>query len=304
MATASLFRLLLLAALWGGSFLFLRVAAPVLGAPVTAFARVLLGALGLYAWVRLMRLPRQFHGKWRTALLLGVINSGLPFLLFALAARVLPAGQSAILNATTPLLGVVVGALVFQERTTAAKLAGVMVGLLGVAVLINANLQQPTLDAAWGIAACLAATCCYAFAGFLTVRWIGQRGGLDPRLIALGSQVGAACLLLPFAAVQLVSSPVDWHAISPAVWWSVLGLGLLCTSLAYVLFFRLIADEGALKALTVTFLIPVFGALWGWLALGETLGASHLAGALLIGLALVLVIRNPGQRSARPPQHT
>lgn len=300
MSTASLFRLFALAALWGGSFLFMRIAAPVLGAPATACARVLLATLGLYAWVRLIGLPRQFQGKWRAALLLGAINSGLPFLFFSIAAQTLPAAQSAILNATTPLMGVLVGGLVFRERVTAAKVAGVVIGLAGVAVLISADVQQPSRSAAWGVLACLAATTCYAFAGFLTVRWITRRGGLDSRLVALGSQVGASALLLPFAAVQLALTPLDLAHIPAAVWLSLLALGLLCTALGYVLYFRLIADEGALKALTVTFLIPVFGALWGWLALGEKLGSSHLAGGLLIGLALLLVIRSPRAPTSVP----
>ena len=301
MSAASLLRLFLLAALWGGSFLFMRIAAPVLGAPVTAFLRVLLGVAGLYAWVRILGLPRQFDGKWRTSLLLGVINSGLPFLFFALAARVLPAGQSAIFNATTPLLGVVVGALAFQERVTLVRIIGVALGLLGVAVLVSTELQQPTGGAIWGIAACLAATTCYAFAGFLTVRWISRRGGLDSRLVALGSQVGACLLLLPFALAQLIMQPVHLEMVSTRVWLSVLGLGLLCTSLGYVLYFRLIADEGALKALTVTFLIPLFGALWGWLMLNETLGLPHLAGAALIAQALLLVMRSSPSASAPTP---
>lgn len=267
MSAASLLRLFLLAALWGGSFLFMRIAAPVLGAPVTAFLRVLLGVAGLYAWVRILGLPRQFDGKWRTSL----------------------------------LLGVVVGALAFQERVTLAGIIGVALGLLGVAVLVNTELQQPTDGAIWGIAACLAATTCYAFAGFLTVRWISRRGGLDSRLVALGSQVGACLLLLPFALAQLIMQPLHIEMVSARVWLSVLGLGLLCTSLGYVLYFRLIADEGALKALTVTFLIPLFGALWGWLVLNETLGLPHLAGAALIAQALLLVMQGNPSASAPTP---
>lgn len=297
MSAVNLLRLFVLAALWGGSFLFMRIAAPVLGAPLTAFLRVLLGAAGLYVWICALGLPRQFEGKWRASLFLGVINSGLPFLFFSLAAQTLPAGQSAILNATTPLLGVVVGALAFQERITLPRLTGVLIGLSGVAVLIHTGLEHPVGGALWGIVACLAATTCYAFAGFLTVRWISRRGGLNSRLVALGSQVGASLVLLPFAMAQLVGQPVHLEGIPATAWLSVLCLGLLCTSLGYVLYFRLIAEEGAIKALSVTFLIPLFGALWGWLVLGETLGLSYLIGAALIGIALLLVIRSPAPTS-------
>lgn len=287
----SLIRLLLLAALWGGSFLAMRIAVPVLGALPTAGMRVLLGALGLGLLLALQRIPLRFDGKGRAALVLGVINSGIPFAMYALAAQVLPAGYSAILNATTPLMGVLLGTLFFGERATASKLAGVCVGLAGVAVLMRTGPLPVNAATLWGVAACLLATLCYGLAGWLTQRWISQRGGLDGRLVALGSQCGAVALLLPFAAGGLLVHPVPLAAISPSVGVALLALGLLCTAWAYVLYFRLIADVGALKTLAVTFLIPLFAVLWGWLLLGEPVSPAHAVGGGLIGVALWLVLR-------------
>jgi drug/metabolite transporter (DMT)-like permease len=292
MNTSSLIRLFVLAALWGGSFLFMRMIAPVWGSTFTAFGRVLLGALGLMALIACMRMRPAFRGKLGVSLLLGAINSGAPFLLFALAARVLPAGYSAILNATTPLMGVVLGALLFGERVSGARVLGVVVGIAGVAVLAQAGPVAMTASVAWGIAACLAATACYAMAGFLTRRWITERGGLDSRTVALGSQWGALLVLAPFALWEAVQHPVDLIVVSStSVWLAVLALGLLCTAFAYVLYFRLIADVGPVKALTVTFLIPLFGVAWGWLVLGEAATWAHAGGGALIGLALWLVLR-------------
>lgn len=295
MPLASLLRLICLAALWGGSFLFMRVAAPVLGAVPTAFGRVTLAALGLMALVAVLRLRLVFDGKLGRTLALGVLNSGIPFLMYALAARVLPSGYSAIINATTPLMGVLVGALAFGERITPARLAGVVLGLTGVAVLAQAGPLAWNAEVAGGIAACLVATLCYAVAGFLTRRWISEQGGLDARLVALGSQWGAVLVLLPVVAWSLwqpqAMTTVPVTEVPATVWLSVLGLGLLCTSLAYVLYFRLIADVGPMKALTVTFLVPVFGVAWGWLLLGEPLGLAHAVGGGLIALALILVLR-------------
>lgn len=303
MGMASLGRLLLLAALWGGSFLFMRIVAPVLGAAPTALGRVALGAAGLLGLIALLRLRLSFHGKLRATLLLGVINSGLPFLLFALAARVLPAGYSAILNASTPLMGVLIGAALFGERIGVNKLAGVLIGLGGVAVLTRTG---PATDPAalWGVAACLAATACYGLAGFLTKRWIADRGGLDSRVVALGSQLGAVLLLLPFMLWQAAAQPLSWPEAGPRVWAALLALGLLCTALAYVMYFRLIADVGPLKALTVTFLIPPFGMFWSWLALGETVSGLQALGGALIALALWLVLRPeaPAARAAAPDE--
>ena len=176
----SLLRFVALAALWGGSFLFMRIAAPVWGAVPTAFGRVVLGAAGLLALLALVRLRPAFQGKLGAALLLGVFNSGIPFLMFALAARVLPAGYSAILNATTPLMAVVIGALAFGERITWARVGGVLLGMAGVAVLAQAGPVALTMPVLGGMAACLVATACYGLSGLLTRRWITQRGHLEP----------------------------------------------------------------------------------------------------------------------------
>jgi len=294
MPLPSLLRLLALAALWGGSFVLLRMTVPVLGALPTAFFRVLLGAAGLALLLVALRLRPRFKGLLAASMALGVVNSGIPFLMYALAARSLPAGYSAILNATTPLMGVILGALAFGERITPARVAGVCVGLVGVAVLAQAGPVALTGEVLLGIAACLVATACYGAAGFLTRRWITERGGLDSRIVALGSQCGAVLVLLPFLLWQwwrAPQAPAAWAVAPLQVWAAMLVLGLLCTALAYVLYFRLIADVGPLKALTVTFLIPLFGVAWGWLLLGEAATLAHAVGGGLIALALWLVLR-------------
>lgn len=310
MNAANLSRLLLLAALWGGSFLFMRIAAPVLGAVPTAFGRVVLGAAGLLGVAALVKLPLVFGGKFKATLVLGAINSGIPFLMFALAARILPAGYSAILNATTPLMGVIIGALAFGEALTWPKAIGVFVGLAGVAILTGAGPVGLNAATLWAVVACLVATACYGLAGFLTKRWITQRGGLDSRIVALGSQLGAVVLLLPFAIWDTATHPVAWREVAASVWLAMLVMGLLCTSLAYVLYFKLIAEVGPMKALTVTFLIPLFGVLWGALVLQEAATVAHAVGGGLIAVALWLVLRPaaPGVAAAvsrpQPPVQT
>ncbi|MFI8748318.1 DMT family transporter [Pseudomonas sp. NPDC077186] len=296
MRTADLLRLLLLAAIWGASFLFMRVAAPVLGSMPTAFFRASFGALGLLAFLLLMRVGWDFRGKLKACLLLGVINAGLPSAMYCLAALILPAGYSAIFNATTPLMGVLIGALFFHEGITASKAAGVFLGLLGVAVLTRTGPVAFDLELLLGAAACLVATTCYGFAGFLTRRWIGQQGGLDNRLTAFASLVGASLFITPlFAGSLALQAPASWGGLE--VWLSLAGLGLLCTAFAYVLYFRLLADIGPIKASTTTFLIPPFGVLWGALLLGEPLSWDYLPGCALIGVALWLVVRPSAART-------
>ncbi|MEB0208506.1 DMT family transporter [Pseudomonas sp. CCC3.1] len=282
--------MLLLAGVWGASFLFMRIIAPVLGSIPTAFFRVSIAAVGLLVILALMRVKWNFEGKLKAVLILGVINSGLPATLYSVAAQVLPAGYSAIFNATTPLMGVLIGGLFFSERLSPAKLAGVFLGLFGVGVLTRAGPMAFDKDLLIGALACLMATTSYGFAGFLARRWLDQQGGLDPRLSALGSMLGATLFLLPLLAISLINQPpADWGGLN--VWLSLLGLGLVCTAFAYILFFRLLTSIGPVKSMTVTFMIPPFGVLWGALFLGEPLSMAHVYGGLLIGAALWLVLK-------------
>lgn len=285
-----IFRLLSLAAIWGASFLFMRIIAPVIGTIPTAFFRVSIAAVGLLVILGLMRISWDFKGKLKTVMLLGVINSGIPATLYSVAAQVLPAGYSAIFNATTPLMGVLIGGLFFHERLSAAKLGGVFLGLLGVGVLTRAGPVAFDMQLLMGALACLLATTCYGFAGFLARRWLDQAGGLDSRLSALGSMLGATLFLLPLFGYSVISQPpASWGGWN--VWLSLLGLGLACTAFAYIIYFRLLSSIGPVKSSTVTFMIPPFGVLWGAMFLDEPLSLAHLYGGLLIAMALWLVLK-------------
>ncbi|KKJ96152.1 multidrug DMT transporter permease [Stutzerimonas stutzeri] len=290
MRPLDMFRLLALAAIWGASFLFLRIIAPVLGTFPTAFFRVLLATAGLLVILLLLRTRWDFRGKLGLCLVLGVINSGVPFALYSVAAQLVPAGYSAIFNATTPMMGVLIGALFFAEELTLAKIIGVFSGLGGAALLMRIGPVPFDTELLLGALACLGATACYGFGGFLTRRWINQGEGLDSEVVAFGSQLGAALCLLPLFGLSLLNAPpVNWG--DSTVWLSLLGLGLVCTAFAYILYFRLLADIGPVKTLTVTFLIPPFGVLWGVIFLDEPLSWAYVQGGALIALALWLILR-------------
>ncbi|MBJ2347841.1 MULTISPECIES: EamA family transporter [Pseudomonas] len=292
MNLVDILRLLSLAAIWGASFLFMRIIAPVLGTIPTAFFRVSIAFVGLLGILALMRVDWNFRGKLKAVMVLGLINSGIPATFYSLAAQVLPAGYSAIFNATTPLMGVLIGGLFFREPLTAAKVSGVFLGLMGVAILTRAGPVAFDLQLLMGALACLLATTCYGFAGFLTRRWLDHQGGLDSRLSALGSMFGATLFLLPLFGYSVVTQPpASWGGWS--VWLSLLGLGLVCTAFAYILYFRLLSSIGPVKSMTTTFLIPPFGVLWGALLLDEPLGMAHVYGGVLIAAALWLVLK-PG----------
>ncbi len=277
-------RLVLLAAIWGGSFIFMRVAAPVLGPIATAESRVLLGGLALAAWFRATGFDPRLREHWRLYALVGLVNSAVPFALYAFAAMHLPASLLAILNATAPMFGLAFGALLAGERVSARKLAGLVIGASGVALVT----RPAGIDAGpmfgWAVGASLGACCGYGLTGVLIKRW---GAGAPPQGIAVGNQLAAAVFLLPLLPVL---PPLA--APSPLVVANVLGLALLASAVAFLLYFRLIADVGGTRALTVTYLIPLFGLLWGALFLGEALPPAALAGGVLILLGTVFVTRS------------
>lgn len=290
-------RLLSLAAIWGASFLFMRISSPAIGAINTAFFRVFFGLVGLAVIIVIIRKSLAFRGKLGKILVLGIINSGIPFLMYSIAATLLPAGYSAILNATTPLTGAMIGFFIFSESLTIKKWLGVTLGIIGITVITTVGDSNIVGNIYIGVAACMIATIGYGFAGFLTRKWITQQGGLDSTLVAFGSQIGATAFLSPFLLWNISSGPsIDWF--QGDVWISLLAVGFLCTSLAYILYFRLIADIGPLRSLTVTFLVPPFAVLWGFLVLDETISSGFLLGSFIVLLSVWLIVSPDSQKNS------
>jgi len=277
-------RLVALAAIWGGSFIFMRVAAPVLGAAWTAELRVLLGGLALLAWLRIAGFDPCLRAHWRSYLAVGAIGIAAPFALYAFAAMHAPASLLAIVNATAPIFGLAWGALFRDERVTVRKATGLALGVAGVALIARpAGLAENPLFG-WAVAAALGACCLYGVVGVLIKR---VAAGVSPRAMAAGNQLAAAVVLIPLLPfVPPLAVP------SALVIANVVALALLASGVAFILYFRLIADVGATRALTVTYLIPLFGILWGALFLGEALPAAALAGGVLILAGTVLVTRS------------
>jgi drug/metabolite transporter (DMT)-like permease len=219
---------------------------------------------------------------WRHFTIVGVLNSAAPFVLFAWSAYHLPASYLVVLNATAPLFGAFVAAAWLGERITARAALGLVAGLAGVAALVGLGPIEATPVAVAAALAALAAAFCYALASAYVKR---QSYAVDPAVLAGGSNVAAAGVLFPFA----LAAPPAGLPTADALWAAV-ALGVLCTGVAYLLYFRLITDVGPARALTVTFLIPVFGMLWGALFLGEAITGSMLAGGalVLVGTGLIL----------------
>ncbi|MDH5211804.1 MAG: DMT family transporter [Betaproteobacteria bacterium] len=283
MRAADYGRLVALAAIWGAAFIFMRVAAPVLGPAWTAELRVLFGGLALLAYLRLTGFDPGLRAHWRAYLLIGGIGIAAPFVLYSFAAMHAPASLLAIVNATAPIFGLAWGALFALERVTGRKALGLALGVAGVALIARPSGVSEGPMFALAVAAALAACCLYGVVGVLVKKF---SGGASPRGMAAGNQLAAAVVLIPLLPfVPPLAAP------SALVIANVLALALLASGVAFVLYFRLIADVGATRALTVTYLIPLFGIFWGWLFLGEALPAAALAGGVLILGGTVLVTR-------------
>lgn len=290
--------LVLLGAIWGAAFLFMRLGAVDFGPLALVFIRVSgasLMLLPLLAWQGEMAALRQ---HWKPIALVGIINSALPFALFMLAALVLGAGLMGVFNATAPIWGALVAWLWLGERPTASRGLGLAIGIVGVVGLAwgKADFKpgEHGISPALGIAACLAASVLYGVAANYSRK---RLAGVAPMAVAAGSQLSAA-------AVMLVPAWVAWPAVNPSAtaWAAAATLALVCTGLAYVLYFRLIAHAGAANAISVTFLIPGFAMLWAWLFTNEQPTITMLIGCavILLGTALATgLLRLPGAK--KPP---
>ncbi len=273
----------LLAAIWGSSFLFMRLAVGDFGPVATAAVRVGIAALFLLPLLLWRGQGAQLRQHAWPLLVVGLLNSGLPFALYAFALMSVSTGLSAILNATTPMFGALVAWLWLGERLSRWRLAGLALGLAGVTVLAwdQASFKATgSLAGVWAVLACLGACLSYGLAASYTRRHLAE---VPPQVTATGSQIGAcAGLLLPAAWTWPAQTP------SPTAWAAVLAVGVLCTGVAYLLFYRVVQRAGPVRALTVTYLIPLFAVLYGVLLLGERITLAMVAGGavILLGTAL------------------
>ena len=257
----------------------MRIVAPVLGPIVTADARMLVAGAALALWFRLTGYDPQWR-RWGLHYAgAGMINTGLPFILYAFAALYITAGEMAVLNATSPMWGAMMSAAFLGERMSARRAAGLVLGVAGVALIARPTGEGATLLA---LAAGLAAAACYGFIGVYLRRWAP---GAPAKGMAVGTQLGAGLIVLPLVVAFPPGQPP-----TVLVGVSVLALGLVSGAIAYVLYFRLIAELGATGALTVTYLIPLFAMLWGALFLAEPVTLAMAGGAALVILGTLLVL--------------
>jgi len=270
----------------------MRIAAPALGPILLIELRVLLAALALLGYAAMARKVPDLRSHWRHYLVIGTINSALPFVLIATAELHLPASLAATLNATTPLFGALIASLWMREALTVRKVTGLGLGFVGVVALVGLGPVPITPVTLWSIGLSLMGAGSYGVAAVYTKVKVP---GAQPQALATYSQLFAALVLLPFVPFALP------HQLPSAiVTGSVLALALLSTAFAYLLYFYLIVKVGPTRAMMVTYLAPVFGTLWGSLFLQESLGVGSLTGfgLILASVALVTGASGSGKNAA------
>jgi len=295
MPARALALLVTLAALWGGSFVFMRIAVSAMGPVPLTFVRVTLAALVLLSLAAARRDVPDLRTRWRGFAVIGLVNSALPFVLICFAEQTITASTAGILNATSPFFGAIAAALWLGEPLTARKSGGMALGLAGVALLVGLQPEPLTFTTGVAVAACLAAAVCYGLAGVYARK---RMQGVPSFAIACGSQLSAAIALAPVLPFVSMPGPVTSWVV-----FNVVALAVASTAIAYLIYFRLIADIGPSRALTVTFLIPLFGVLWGYLFLGEAITANMLAGGALIVAGTALALTGGAAGAAVPREN-
>lgn len=268
--------LVALAVLWGASFLFMRIAGPEFGAFALVEVRVAIAALVLLPLLVARGQLRELTDNWATLGVLGVHNTAMPFFLLTWATLFLSAGIGGILNATAPIFAAVVAWAWLGEKLTISRVAGLLVGTVGVWLLVRDKIGASMGDTTLAVVAALGASLLYGIGGNFTRRYASH---VKPLAVATGSQVGAALVLLPIAFVTWPAA-----AVSARAWVAAVLMGVFSTALAYILYFRLIANVGPTKAITVTYLIPLFAMLLGAIVIDEP-----ITGAMLVGCAVILL---------------
>lgn len=281
--------LIVLAAIWGGSFLFQRILSPQLGPIAVACLRLSIAGIALALYFHAVRRVIDWRTHWKRYAVIGIVNSAIPFALFAYAALYLPASYLSIMNSLAAAWGLLFSFFWLGETATPRKLLGLALGVTGVALITNFGPVEMNSQRLLGVVACLAATACYGLAGVYLKK---QATHLDPLAIAAASQLLGGLVLLPLWPITAREITLPWSTIIPAV----LALALLCSGVAYLLYYSLVARYGPTRALTVTFLIPLFGVLWGVLFLGEPITASMVLGAALVIGGTYSILRAPRGR--------
>lgn len=290
MRTSDVIKILFLGTVWGGSFAFIRVCAPIIGAVWFTLGRLVVASVVLLIWARWAGVDLAFRRYWKQYFVVGLLNTAGPWTLYAFAGKTISASYMSIINSSTPWISAILGAWFLGEKMTVPKAIGLACGVLGVSLVAGWGPIAPTPEVLLAVFASILAALGYAVGGVAAKLYVK---GVDSRAIAVGNTIFASLMMLPL--LPEIPAAERW---STTVIVSMITVGILSTGIGFPMYFQLIKDVGATKAQTTTFIVPVSGVLLGVLFLGEPMKLTLVFGGLLIlvACALVLEIPLPGMR--------
>ena len=276
--------LLLTSAIWGSSFIFMKELSPVFGPVLTASFRLLSASAFLFIVFYFQKYKINWKKNYKLFLLLGLGNSAIPFTLYAYAALYISPSISVILNSTAPMFGAVFSYIIVKESLSYRKIVGLLLGTLGVGVISSFTLTDNSIELYFSIIGCVTAAALYGLTGVITKRYASH---IEAKELTLGSLTFGGVILLPFMLISPITGTVTLGLVG-----MIIIFGILCTSIAYLIYYYLLKEIGAVKALTVTYLMPVFGIFWSYVFYSDIIKLNTFLGLILISLGIALVTYN------------
>lgn len=273
--------LLLISAIWGGSFIFMKELSPVFGPVLTSSLRLLSASLFLFIVFFFQKYKINWKKNFKIFFILGLTNSAIPFTLYAYAALYISPSISVILNSTAPMFGAVFSYFIIKEKLSFKKILGLLLGTIGVGVISSITFSESSLELYISVFGCIAAAVLYGFSGVYVKKYAGH---IEAKELTLGSITISGITLLPFMVFSPITGTVTLGLIG-----MVIAFGVLCTAVAYLIYYYLLKEIGPVKALTVTYLMPVFGILFSYLFYSEVIKFNTLFGLLLILFGILLI---------------
>jgi len=273
--------LLLISAIWGGSFIFMKELSPVFGPILTASFRLLSASVFLFIIYYFQGYKINWKKNYKLFLILGIGNSAIPFSLYAYASLFISPSTSVILNSTAPMFGAIFGYLIVKESFSFKKIFGLVFGTIGVGVITSLTYVDGTLELYLAIISCIIAASFYGLSGVIAKRYASH---IETKELTLGSITFAGIVLLPLVVFSPVTGTITFNLVL-----MIIVFGILCTAIAYLIYYYLLKEIGAVKALTVTYLMPAFGIFWSYIFYSEKLSYNTVLGLALISIGIFLV---------------
>ncbi len=282
MSIKHLIQLITLSAIWGSSFIFMRIISPAIGPILTSFSRLFIAGIFFLIYYKIKGVKANLKEDIKIIAIIGLINTTIPFTLYAIAALYIPAGISSIINSMSPMFGMIFSLLILHEKATLKGVFGLILGIVGVGLITNGGAVSVDKASLLGMGAAAIAAMCYGLASVLIKKYATH---IKPVVMAGYSQFIASLYLIPLIPFQKTQIQLNTTVLISA-----LLLALLCSAFAYILYYNLVAGVGPTKTLTVTFLIPIFAILWGVLFLKESIFLMTIVGMVVVLLGTRLVL--------------